>query len=204
MDKTTLAMLKELTEVHGVPGFEEEVQAVIRRHLPKGTAIEYDRLGSIVCRKDGTARAPRIMLPGHMDEIGFMVKLITAEGFIKFAPLGGWSDQVLLSQRLVIHGRKGKVTGLVGSKAPHLMEPEERNKVVKKDDMFIDVGAKNKKDVEKRLGIRVGDPICPDTAFGTLANPKYLVAKAWDDRVGCALFIAVLRALQADGRPSTR
>ncbi|OGV67440.1 MAG: peptidase M28 [Lentisphaerae bacterium RIFOXYB12_FULL_65_16] len=203
MDQATLDMLKELTEVHGAPGFEEEVQSLIRKHLPPGTDVEYDRLGSIVCRKAGTAPAPRIMLPGHMDEIGFMVKLVTKEGFIKFAPLGGWSDQVLLSQRVVIHGRKGKVTGLVGSKPPHLMEADERNKVVKKDDMFIDVGAKSDKDVERRLGIRIGDPICPESAFGTLGNAKFLVGKAWDDRVGCGLFISVLRALQKQPHPNS-
>jgi endoglucanase len=203
MNQATLAMLKELTEARGAPGFEEDVQAVIRRHLPVGATVEYDRLGSIICRKEGSSSSPRIMLPGHMDEIGFMVKLITKEGFIMFAPLGGWPDQVLLSQRLVIRGRKGDVSGLVGSKPPHLLDPEERNKVVKKDDMFIDVGAKSRKEVEKGLGIRIGDPICPESAFGTMRDGKLLVGKAWDDRVGCGVFIDVLRALQRRTHPNT-
>jgi endoglucanase len=202
MDNDTLMMLKELTEAHGVPGFEEEVQSIIKRHVGDAATIEYDRLGSIVCRKAGTDAAPRIMIPGHMDEIGFMVKLITDQGFIKFAPLGGWPDQVILSQRVLVRGSKGDVPGLVGSKPPHLMKQEEREKLVKKDSMFIDVGAKDKKDVE-RMGIRIGDPIAPESPFGTLKNRKLLVAKAWDDRVGCAVFIDVLKALQKQKHPNT-
>jgi endoglucanase len=203
MNQSTLAMLKELTEAHGVPGFEEEIQAVIKKHLPPRTKIEYDRLGSIVCRKEGTRPEPRIMIPGHMDEIGFMVKLITDQGFVKFAPLGGWPDQVVLSQRVLIRGSKGDVPGLIGSKPPHLMTPEERTKLVKKDDMFIDVGAKDKKEVTEKLGIRIGDPIAPESPFGTLKDKDLLVAKAWDDRVGCALFIEVLKALQKEKHPNT-
>ena len=203
MNKATLAMLKELTEAHGVSGFEEEIQSVIKKHLPPRTRIEYDRLGSIVCKKEGTKPEPRIMIPGHMDEIGFMVKMITAEGFIKFAPLGGWPDQVVLSQRVVIRGSRGDVPGLVGSKPPHLMTQEERTKLIKKDEMFIDVGAKDKKEVTEKLGIRVGDPIAPDSPFGTLKNKKLLVAKAWDDRVGCALFVDLLKALQGQDHPNT-
>ena len=203
MRKATRLMLKELTEAHGVPGFEEDVQAVIRRHLPKSTVIEQDRLGSIICRKEGAVAGPRIMLPGHMDEIGFMVKLITDEGFIKFTPLGGWPDQVVLSQRVVIRGTQGDVPGLVGSKPPHLMSAEERSKLVKKDDMFIDVGAKDKKEAEDKLGIHIGDPIAPVSAFTRLKNRKLLVAKAWDDRVGCGLFIDVLKALHHTECPNT-
>jgi endoglucanase len=131
------------------------------------------------------------------------VKLITDQGFVKFAPLGGWLDQVVLSQRVLIRGSKGDVPGLIGSKPPHLMTPEERTKLVKKDDMFIDVGAKDKKEVIEKLGIRVGDPIAPESPFGTLKNKDLLVAKAWDDRVGCALFIEVLKALQKEKHPNT-
>ncbi len=90
MADPTIELLRELTEAPGVPGYERDVREVIRRHLQGVTTIEQDRLGSIVCRKDGETADPRIMLTGHMDEIGFIVKLITDEGFIKFSPLGGW------------------------------------------------------------------------------------------------------------------
>ena len=202
MRKRTLSMLQELTEAHGVPGFEEDVQAIVRKHLPKSAQVEYDRLGSIVCRKKGSAAQPRIMIPGHMDEIGFMVKLITDDGFIRFAPLGGWPDQVLLSQRVLIRGREGDIPGLVGAKPPHLMSSDERGKLVKKNDMFIDIGAKSKKEAEEKYGIRVGDPIAPDSPFGTLKNKKLMIGKAWDDRVGCGLFIDVLHALEKTKHPN--
>ncbi len=203
MRQSTRNMLKELTEAHGVPGFEEDVQAVIRKHVPEGTDIQFDKLGSIVCRRTGTHHAPRIMVPGHMDEIGFMVKLITKDGFIRFAPLGGWPDQVLLSQRVLIRGSKGDVPGLIGSKPPHLMKPDERGKLVKKDDMFIDIGAKDQKEAEEKYGIQIGDPIAPDSPFGTLANRKLLVGKAWDDRVGCGLFLSLLQILRKKQHPNT-
>ena len=94
------------------------------------TSIEQDRLGSIVCRKDGKAESPRVMLAGHMDEIGFIVKLITEEGFIRFSPLGGWWGHVMLAQRVTIKTRKGDVTGLIGSKPPHILSDEEREKLL--------------------------------------------------------------------------
>jgi putative aminopeptidase FrvX len=97
MDSTE-QLLKELTEVHGVPGYEAEVRALMRRYLePLGT-LEQDKVGSVICRQPGSADAPRVMLAAHMDEIGFMIKHVTKEGFLKFVQLGGWFDQVLLGQ----------------------------------------------------------------------------------------------------------
>ena len=192
-----------MTEAPGVPGFEDEVRDIMRKHLARLGDVEYDNLGSIVCRRKGTAEAPRIMIPGHMDEIGFMVKTITSEGFIKFSPLGGWYDQVILSQRVVVRGEKGDVLGIVGSKPPHLMKSADRSKVVKRSDMFIDVGASKRDDVEKKYGIRVGDPIAPVSKFERMKNRKLLLAKAWDDRVGCGLIVSALRGLRGVRHPNT-
>jgi len=203
MDNQTVEMLRDLTEAPGVPGFEDEVRGILRKHMARLGEVEYDNLGSIVCCKRGTADAPRVMIPGHMDEIGFMVKMITAEGFIKFSPLGGWYDQVILSQRVMVRGGKGDVLGIVGSKPPHLMKSEDRNKVVQKKDMFIDVGASSAKEVEEKFGIRVGDPIAPISAFQRMKNRKLLLAKAWDDRVGCGLIVSVLRALRGQRHPNS-
>jgi len=107
----TEALLREITEAPGVPGYEGQVRAIIRRHLEEVTTIEQDKMGSIICKKaglaDSLADSPKVMLAGHMDEIGFMVKLITKEGFVKFVPLGGWWDQVMLAQRVVIKTAQG-------------------------------------------------------------------------------------------------
>ena len=127
MDDTT-RLLKELTEANGVPGYETEVRAVVKQYFNGLGELSQDHLGSIICRAAGTApqgqKLPRVMLAGHMDEIGFMVKLITAEGYIKFVPLGGWFDQVLLGQRVVIQTRGGEVVGVIGVKPPHMLSPK--------------------------------------------------------------------------------
>lgn len=141
------------------------------------------------------------MLAGHMDEIGFVVKLITDEGFVKFSPLGGWWGHVMLAQRVVIRTRKGDVTGLIGSKPPHILEDEERKKVQQPKDMYIDVGATSLDEV-KELGIRPGDPIVPICPFTVLGTGKTYMAKAFDDRAGCALFIDVIKNLVGEKHPN--
>lgn len=198
----TLRLLQDLTDAAGVPGFEDEVRGVIRRYLEPLAEVEVDRLGSIIGRKKGSAESPRIMLSGHMDEIGFMVTYITKEGYIKFQTLGGWWEQVMLAQRVIIKTRQGDVPGLIGSKPPHILGPEERKKMVEKKDMFIDVGASSDEEV-KAFGIRPGDPVIPDSPFATMKNGKLIMAKAWDDRLGCAIFLEVLKRLQGVDHPNT-
>jgi endoglucanase len=198
----TLNLLKELTETPGVPGYESSIRSVIREYLKKYGEISQDKIGSVICRKQGTSESPRIMLAGHMDEIGFMVKQITPEGFIKFIPLGGWFDQVLLGQRVIIQSIKGDVVGVIGAKPPHLLSPEERDKVVKRKDMYIDIGATSKDDVDA-AGIRLGDPIVPRADFVELAGGRTYLSKAFDDRVGTALVISTMQELQHKNHPNT-
>jgi putative aminopeptidase FrvX len=198
----TLNLLKELTETPGVSGYETPIRTVIRKYLGKYGELTQDKIGSVICRKQGTAEKPRIMLAGHMDEIGFMVKQITPEGFIRFLPLGGWFDQVLLGQRVIIQTKKGDVIGVIGAKPPHLLPPEERDKVVKRKDMCIDIGALSKDDVDK-AGVQLGDPIIPRADFVELAGGKTYLSKAFDDRVGTALVISAMQELQAKNHPNT-
>ncbi len=202
MSDETLELLRELTEAPGVSGYEQEVREIIRKHLQNISVIEQDRLGSIVCRKKGEAETPRIMLAGHMDEIGFIVKLITDEGFVKFSLLGGWWGHVMLAQRVVIKTRQGDVPGLIGSKPPHILSEEERKKLLEPKDMYIDIGATSGDEV-KGLGIRPGDPIIPVFPFTISKTGKTYLAKAFDDRVGCALFIDVIRRLVQERHPNT-
>ena len=98
---STFQLLKELTEVYGAPGYESPVRAVVRKYMQNLGELTQDKTGSVICKKAGSASSPKVMLAGHMDEIGFMVKHITKEGFMRFIPLGGWNDQVLLGQREV-------------------------------------------------------------------------------------------------------
>ncbi len=202
MDRTH-EFLKELVEAHGVPGFEGEVAKIMERRLKGVGAFSKDRLGSFICEKKGAAAGPRVMLAGHLDEIGFMVKSVTKDGFIKFMQLGGWWGHVVLAQRLIIKTRKGDIIGVVGSKPPHELKDDERKKVLEIKDMYIDVGATSDFDVKKRLDIRPGDPIVPDSPFTVMANPDLLLAKAWDNRVGCALAAETALALKGVKHPNT-
>jgi len=198
MDELAM-LLKTLTEAHGVPGYEAEVREVMRGLLAEVGEVELDNIGSLICRRGESG--PRVMLAAHMDEIGFMVKHITPEGFIRFTALGGWFDQVLLGQRVVIKTHKGDVIGVIGAKPPHLLPPDERKKVVEKKDMYIDIGATSAKEVEE-AGVRVGDPIVPLAPFQVLANGRTYLAKAFDDRVGCAVLVEVMRRLAREGHPN--
>ena len=202
MADPTLELLKELTEVNGIPGYEAQVRKVVRKHLEPLGELSQDKIGSVICKAEGSTESPAVMLAGHMDEIGFMVKHITKEGFLYFLPLGGWFDQVLLSQRVVIKTSKGEVVGVIGAKPPHMLTAEQRKKVVKKQEMYIDIGATSKKEVEE-AGVRPGDPVIPRADFVSLANGKTYLSKAFDDRVGVALMISSLQALKDGEHPNT-
>ena len=202
MDRT-LEFLKELVDAHGVPGFEDDVAQVMQKHLKGVGEISRDRLGSFICEKAGQSKGPKVMLAGHLDEVGFLVKSVTKEGFVKFLPLGGWWGHVVLAQRLIIKTRTGDVLGVVGSKPPHELRDDDRKKVLEIKDMYIDVGATSDWDVKKKLDIRPGDAIVPDSSFAVMANPNLLLAKAWDNRIGCALAAETVRRLVDQEHPNT-
>ena len=125
-----------------------------------------------------------------------MVRHITPEGFLTIQTLGGWLDQALINQRWIVMTRNGPIPGLTGIKTVHVMQPEARTQVFKKESMFIDVGAADKDDAEQRLAIRPGDPIAPDSRFQELSGGNLYVGKAWDDRAGVAGLVEVARALR--------
>lgn len=195
-------LLKSLTEAHGVSGYETEVRELMRNYLSPLGDIEQDKMGSLICRQGGSAQEPRVVLAGHMDEIGFMVRHITKDGFIKFLQLGGWWDQVLLGHRVLIKTREGDVPGIIGAKPIHLLPPDERKKVVEKRDMYIDIGVSSAEEVEA-AGVRIGDPVVPEAKFVTLASGKTYLSKAFDDRVGCALVVEALRHFAESPHPNT-
>jgi len=198
MDQTQ-QLLQELTEAHGIPGYETEIRALVRQYFEPLGVIEQDRIGSLVCRQGESG--PRVMLAGHMDEIGFMVNYITKEGFLKFLPLGGWWDQVLLGQQVLVKTHGGDRVGVIGAKPPHLLPDEERNKVVEKKDMYIDIGATSKEEVEQ-AGVRLGDPVVPVASFRVMANGQSYMSKAFDDRVGVALIVDALRHFAHSEHPN--
>ncbi|MFC4737509.1 M42 family metallopeptidase [Bacillus daqingensis] len=199
-----LSMLKDLTDANGVPGNEREPRDVMKRYIePFADEVETDQLGSLIAKKHGSVQnGPKIMVAGHLDEIGFMITNIDDNGFLKFQCVGGWWEQVMLAQRVTVMTKEGDIPGVIGSKPPHILPAEARKKSVDKKEMFIDIGAKDRAEAES-FGVRPGDSVVPVCDFTVMKNEKYLMAKAWDNRIGCAIAIEVLRRLKDEDHPNT-
>ena len=205
VDKRALNFLKTLTGIFGPSSFEGDVRSYFKKEV-RGYSdkIWTCGLGSIIAQKKGTANSPKIMIAGHMDEVGFMVRGITKNGYIKFNTIGGWWGHVVLGQKVLIRTRDGKeIVGVIGAKAPHVLSAEERKKVISPEKMFIDVGSYGDYNAPEKLGIRVGDPIVPLSDFHQLGDGKILLAKAWDNRIGVAVAIEVVRRLKGTRHPNT-
>ncbi|MDU5910421.1 MAG: M42 family metallopeptidase [Staphylococcus epidermidis] len=191
------ALLKSLTDVNGISGHEMQVKSLMKDYLtPVSDEIVEDRLGGIFGKKNATHGTKSLMISGHLDEIGFIVTQIDEQGYIYFTPIGGWWNQVMLSQKVTITTENGKeIRGIIGSKPPHALSPEERKKPVDIKNMYIDIGVGSKEEA-KEAGIELGNMITPYSEFESLANDKYLTAKAFDNRYGCALAVDVLQQLK--------
>jgi len=198
----TLTMLKDLTDAKGIPGNEREVREVMKKYIePFADELTTDGLGSLIAKKVGKAGGPKIMVAGHLDEVGFMITQIDDKGFLRFQTVGGWWGQVMLAQRVTVVTRKGDVTGIIGSKPPHVLSVEARKKPVEIKDMFIDIGASSREEAGE-WGVRPGDMVVPYFEFTVMNNEKMLLAKAWDNRIGCAIAIDVLKQLKGVDHPN--
>jgi putative aminopeptidase FrvX len=203
MNEQDRQLLQELTDARAVPGNEQEAREVFEKYAePFADTIIYDGLGSVIAEKKGTANGPKIMFAGHLDEVGFMVKTVTEKGFLKFLTLGGWWSQVLLGKQVEVKTKEGKlIHGVIGCKPPHVLSKEARQQPYKIEDMFIDIGATSKEEVEN-WGIRPGDMVTPYAPFKQLNDSKYWLAKAWDNRIGTAVALKVLENLKDIDHPN--
>jgi endoglucanase len=184
-----MELLKKISEAPGVSGFEYGISEIIKKELQGFVnKIEEDRFGNIYAYKGNGEKT--IMITAHMDEIGLIVKHIDDRGFIRFAKIGGVPDHVLLSQRVIIHGKYKKIYGVIGCKAIHIMKEEERKQLVTYDKMFIDTGL-SKEQLEK-YGIGIGTPITIERDLVELEN-DLIVGRAMDDRAGCYILIEALK-----------
>ncbi|WP_263382867.1 M42 family metallopeptidase [Granulicella arctica] len=188
----TEQLLQRLADAPGPPGFEEPVRALMAAELkPFVTVpIRYDGMGSLVAQQGATG--PRIMIDAHMDELGGMIRRVTPNGFLTMQMLGGWLDQALVDQRWIIIGSKGPVHAVTGIRDIHVVPAEERTRVFSRDQMYLDVGAKDAQAVAA-LGISAGDPVVPDSPFLNLNGTGNYLAKAWDDRIGLAVLCEAMR-----------
>lgn len=192
MKKESYDFLKRLLTQPSPSGFEVPAQKVIRERMKLfADRVSTDVHGNVIGVVNEKA-AMKIMLAGHVDEIGIMITHVDDKGFISFAAIGGWDPAVLISQRVNIHSAKGLVRGVIGRKAVHLMDAAERSKEIKLEDLWIDIGARDKKDALK--AVAVGDPVVIVPDFIELRN-RLVSSRAFDDRVGAWAITEVLGAL---------
>lgn len=196
MQDDSLAFLKNLIQTPSPSGFERPVQDLVRARIkPFADDVRTDRHGNVIAVRNPEGH-PRIMLAGHCDQIALMVQHIDDSGFLYVQPMGGWDMQILLGQHLTVWARNGPLPGVVARKAPHLMTPEERNKVPQFMDIWIDIGAKDKKDAEGL--VRPGDTVTMALCFRELRN-GLVAAPGLDDKVGVWTVMETMRLLH--GRP---
>jgi len=180
-------LLKQLSNAFGVSGAEGEVRDILRQDLRNIGKTQTDALGNLFVVKASKYDMPKLMLCAHMDEVGFMIKHIESNGFLRFDIIGGIDDRILLSKNVVIG--PNKIKGVIGAKAIHLQEPKEREAPLKSRELFIDIGAKNKEDAEKQ--VKIGDYAVFDTEFSSTGN--IIKGKALDNRIGCYVVSQILK-----------
>jgi endoglucanase len=187
--------LEKLSNACGVTGREEEVRNLMIKMLkPYADQVIVDRLENVIAIKKGKKGAPKVMLAAHMDEVGLMVKLISKEGFLQFAKMGGIDDRILLAQKVIVYTEKGVLPGIIGSKPPHIQKEEERKKIIAYDELFIDIGAESREDAAK-MGVKVGDAVGFDAKYAEIGK-DVAIGKAFDDRIGCAVMIETMKQLE--------
>lgn len=180
-------LLKTLSELNGTSGVEKEIRQALRQEVePFVDSILIDKIGNLIVQKGRSEHSPKVMLAAHMDEVALMITDFTADGLLKFRPIGGIDSRILVSKPVRINS----LIGVIGSKAIHLQKPQERQQALKIDQLYIDIGAKTKEDAEKQ--IKLGDYAYFITETEPLGE-GYLKGKAFDDRVGCYVLAELLK-----------
>jgi endoglucanase len=188
-----IAFLERLLDAPGPSGFEVRAARVWRDEAESfASDVRVDVSGNSFATVN-PGGAPRVMLAGHIDEIGLQVTHIDEDGFLYVDEIGGWDPQVLVGQRVMVLGRDGDVPGVIGKKAIHLMQPEEREKSSRTRQLWVDVGAKDR-DVVAGLGLRVGDPMVIAQGMVRLAG-DLIASRAIDDRIGAFVVLEAVRLL---------
>jgi len=184
-------LLRELTEAHGVSGYEDSIRDIVKRELKGICEISADSMGNLICVKKGSG-AKKIMIAAHMDEIGFVVKHIDKDGFMRLNPLGGWDPRQMNSQRVKIQTKSGPITGILmyGTKPAHLLSEAEKKEGQNLDSFFVDIGLPGDQVKEK---VRIGDPVTMHGRFDTVGN--LYSCKTMDDRVAVFVMIEALKAV---------
>lgn len=187
-------ILRCLSEAFGPSGHEDDVRALVSELIaPFVDDLETDAIGNLIATQKGKSDKV-LMLDAHTDEVGIIVRHIDEAGFLRFSKIGGWDDRLFAAHRVTLRNAKGKFYhGVIGMAPPHVLGEEKAKSAIAAEDYFIDIGARSRREAQRR-GAAVGDPGVLAYPFAQIAEGVY-VGKAFDDRAGCALLIAVLEAL---------
>jgi endoglucanase len=199
MRQASQTFLERILEAPSPSGYEQPAAAIFREYVD-ATADEVatDVMGNVHATLHGAGEGPSVMLAGHMDEIGFMVTYVTDDGYIAFKPIGGWDAHVLPGCRVDVHTKDGAIRGVMGRMPVHLLEEDERKKVVKMHKLFVDVGLQSEEVCER---VRIGDPITMAMAFETFGDGM-AVSRGFDDKIGAWAVAEVLRQVKDGGGPA--
>ncbi len=196
----SLELIKALTLAPGISGHESKIAKIMENELAETTKAIRDRMGSITFRYEG--KGPKILFIAHQDEVGFIVRDITADGFLKIQPIGGWDPNTLLSSPVNVINRVGVVhPGIIGSVPVHFQQNGNGKPTITA--MFVDVGAKDKTDLLENFGINLGDQVIPVTNFHYSELNRRILSKAFDDRVGIAAVIETAKFAAENEHPNT-
>lgn len=190
-----LKLIESLSNIEGVSGHEDKVVTLVKEHV-NDMSVHVDSLMNVYLNESND-KPFKIMLDAHLDEVGFMVQSITKKGLIKFINLGGWVVHNIPAHLVMIKNNRGEyIQGVVSSKPPHFMSPEEKNKSLSIQDLTIDVGASSRQEVLNDYGISVGAPIVPKVDFTFNDKTNIMMGKAFDNRLGCAAVIETLKQVK--------
>ena len=195
MELGNLSLLRELCETIGVPGREERVRAIVRRELePLVDEVRVDALGNLIALRRGTS-GKRLAINAHMDEIGYLVTHVEEGGFLRLNPLGGHDPRNMVAQRVLVQGARD-LTGLLypGQKPPHLQNPEDRDKIAKLPEFYVDLGLP---EAEVKELVPVGSPVVIHRELAEVGHS--VTCKAMDNRIACFVMIEAMRRTRTAG-----
>lgn len=200
----SIELIKKLSNANGVSGFEDEVTELAKEIIGKDYPVYEDKIRNLYINniEKNERTKPVVMLDAHSDEVGFMVQSIEPNGLLKFISLGGWSNQQIPAHKVRILNKEGKyVEGIISSIPPHFTSKADAGKVTDMKDMFIDVGTTSYDETVNNFKIGVGAPVIPDVECTYNENSRMFLGKAFDDRVGCAVILDVMKELKGKELP---
>ena len=200
MESGSWEFLRALVETGGPSGYEQPIQAIYRRQAESyGAEVEIDVLGNAIAVLNRNG-APRVMLAGHADEIGFQVRYVDENGYLYFGTIGGWDAEIAVGQRVTVHTAGGPLCGVIGKRAIHLMDQEDRNKKSELHKLWIDIGVSGKEEAERLVAI--GDPVTPRVPLERLQG-DVATAKSFDNRMAVWICAETLRLLRGESFPAS-